>query len=94
VHQSAYVSSIQLSGLCSIALCGPNLQVALVSASMSTALENSNSYNNATNGINDVKGGTKIKSKNQLRRLKAKQKKTTKSDAPVCGISAFIGKLC
>ena len=36
--------------------------------------------NGATNG---VKANGKIKSKNQLRRLKAKQKKAEKADTPV-----------
>lgn len=39
---------------------------------MSTAVQTTNGH---VNGIDGAKSGSKIKSKNQLRRLKAKQKK-------------------
>ena len=40
----------------------------------------------ALNGVNGVKANGKVKSKNQLRRLKAKQKKAEAKTTQVCHI--------
>ena len=42
---------------------------------MATAVQSTPTLANGTNGVNGTKSNVKIKSKNQLRRLKAKQKK-------------------
>ena len=47
----------------------------------------------AVNGINGVKANGKVKSKNQLRRLKAKQKKAEQGNAPVRVLSVGIASL-
>jgi splicing factor 3B subunit 2 len=45
---------------------------------MANEVGNAPTLANGTNGVNGVKSNEKIKSKNQLRRLKAKQKKAEK----------------
>ena len=42
------------------------------------------------NGINGAKANGKVKSKNQLRRLKAKQKKAEQSKTPVRVLHAWL----
>lgn len=56
---------------------------------MATAVETATTLTNGTNGVNGVKLNEKIKSKNQLRRLKAKQKKAEKG-ATVSLINAVL----
>ncbi|KAI0819052.1 hypothetical protein BC629DRAFT_1278386 [Irpex lacteus] len=51
---------------------------------MSTAVQTANGH---VNGVDGAKSGPKVKSKNQLRRLKAKQKKATQSGATVRGLA-------
>lgn len=48
----------------------------------------------AVNGINGVKANGKVKSKNQLRRLKAKQKKSEKDQTAVSHTRGLSGAGC
>ena len=49
---------------------------------MATAVQSTPTLANGTNGANGTKSNVKIKSKNQLRRLKAKQKKAEQTTTP------------